>query len=873
MKQILKHFCAFWLLLAGIPAMAQYNGGVASGASTSVISATSCGMPSFYYAYFGGSSDGASVNELLATTCSSPGSFYAYFGGFSDGSAVDELSATSCGIPPSFFAYMGGTSDGADVHTLEANTCAFPPQFYAYFGGSGQGFSMGIQAICPVTPPDAEFTASTTTLCQGSSVIFTDTSTNVPAAWSWSFPGGTPSVSTIQNPTVVYNTPGTYSVTLVATNYNGSNTEVKSNFITVTVIPAIQTTTPSERCGSGTVTLSATANAGTINWYADATTTTVLATGSSFTTPSLSATTTYYVGSSSGSCASPRTAVTATIKPIPTITATTPNSRCGTGSVTLSATASAGAISWYSQPSGGTSLGSGASFATPSIAATTTYYVEVSNGGCVSPRTSVIATVNPVPEISSVTSASRCGSGSVTLTASGTATLNWYGQQIGGSVIFTGNSFVTGNLSVTTTYYVEAANANCSSPRTAVTATINTIPSITSTVSGQRCDSGSVTLSAATNVGTLNWYNVATGGTILGSGTTFTTPSLINTTSYFVESVNGDCISVRTEVVATVNTTPTVTSTTPASRCGTGSVTLQATASAGTLSWFSLPSGGIFLGSGTSLATGNISATTTYYVEASSNGCTSPRTAVIATINDQPTITNTIPTSRCDFGALTLTASASSGTISWFDVAIGGSAIATGSSFTTQELTASATYYVETTNGICTSPRIAVTATISPIAAPTGIANQTFCTNETVGMLVVNGTNVIWYDAATNGNVVPDNTILVAGNTYFATQTVGSCESETRLAVTVSQGACLGIRDIVKNELQVYPNPVNDFLTVSYTDVIQSIRVVNMLGQELQKLDVNASESKVNLSGYAAGTYLIFVDTQQGTRTVKIIKR
>ncbi|RZJ66361.1 MAG: PKD domain-containing protein [Flavobacterium sp.] len=872
MKKIIKHFYALLLVLCGISAIAQYNGGSAAGATTSMLSNTSCGMPSFYYAYFGGNSDGADVHELSATSCNTPPSFFAYLGGSSDGADVNELAATSCGIPPSFFAYMGGTADGADVNTMEASVCGYPPQFYAYFGSSGSGFSMGIQAICPVTPPDADFTASTTTLCQGNSVTFTDTSTNVPAAWNWSFPGGTPATSTVQNPTITYNTPGTYSATLIATNYNGSNTETKTDFIVVTVIPAIQTTTPGERCGNGSVTLSATANAGTINWYADQTSTTVLGTGSSFTTPSLSGTTTYYVGSSSGSCASPRTAVTATIQPIPTINSATPGSRCGTGSVTLQATASAGTISWFSQPTAGTSLSTGASFATPSITATTTYYAEVSNGGCTSPRTAVVATVNSVPEISQVTSASRCGTGSITLAATGTATLNWYDQPTGGSIVFTGTTFTT-SLSATTTYYVEAANANCSSPRTAVTGTINTIPSITSVTPGQRCDSGSVTLSASANVGILNWYSQPSGGAVLGSGIQFTTPLLTNTTAYYVESVNGDCVSVRSEVIATVNTTPSVTNTIPASRCGFGSMTLQATASGGTLSWFSLPSGGQILGSGTSLSTGNIGTTTTYYVEASSNGCTSPRTAVVATVNEQPSISQTVPASRCDYGSLTLSATATSGTVQWFDVPSGGSALATGASFVTPSLTTSTTYYVESSNGTCVSPRVAVAATINPTAAPTGFASQTFCELETVGMLLVNGSNVIWYDAPSGGNVVPNSTLLIAGTTYYASQTLTSCESPTRLGVTVSEGACLDVREVSKNELRVYPNPIVDFVNISFTEEISKIRVLNMIGQLVHMADVNATETKLDFSGYAAGTYLIYIDMGTAVKTVKVIKK
>ncbi|MCU0285994.1 MAG: M28 family peptidase [Acidobacteria bacterium] len=82
-------------------------------------------------------------------------------------------------------------------------------------------------------PPVANFTASSTSISIGENVIFTDTSTYTPTSWSWTFEGGTPTTSTAQNPTVTYNTVGTYDVTLVATNAQGSDSEVKVDYITV----------------------------------------------------------------------------------------------------------------------------------------------------------------------------------------------------------------------------------------------------------------------------------------------------------------------------------------------------------------------------------------------------------------------------------------------------------------------------------------------------------------------------------------------------------------------------------------------------------------------------------------------------------------
>ncbi|MCP4214338.1 MAG: PKD domain-containing protein, partial [bacterium] len=87
----------------------------------------------------------------------------------------------------------------------------------------------------PVTdPPVANFSVSTTTVETGSSVSFSDLSTNSPSSWSWSFSGGTPSTSTAQNPSVTYNTVGTYDVTLTATNSYGNDGETKTGYITVT---------------------------------------------------------------------------------------------------------------------------------------------------------------------------------------------------------------------------------------------------------------------------------------------------------------------------------------------------------------------------------------------------------------------------------------------------------------------------------------------------------------------------------------------------------------------------------------------------------------------------------------------------------------
>ncbi len=87
--------------------------------------------------------------------------------------------------------------------------------------------------------PVANFSANHQAICPGKSVAFTDQSSGTPTSWSWTFQGGNPSTSTQQNPTVSYAAPGTYSVSLVATNANGSNTSTQTSYITVTGVIAL----------------------------------------------------------------------------------------------------------------------------------------------------------------------------------------------------------------------------------------------------------------------------------------------------------------------------------------------------------------------------------------------------------------------------------------------------------------------------------------------------------------------------------------------------------------------------------------------------------------------------------------------------------
>jgi len=86
--------------------------------------------------------------------------------------------------------------------------------------------------------PTADFISDTIT-CSNTTVDFYDISQDMPSSWEWTFTGGTPLTSTMQNPSISYNAPGTYPVKLKATNSIGSDSIVKTAYITIEPIKPV----------------------------------------------------------------------------------------------------------------------------------------------------------------------------------------------------------------------------------------------------------------------------------------------------------------------------------------------------------------------------------------------------------------------------------------------------------------------------------------------------------------------------------------------------------------------------------------------------------------------------------------------------------
>jgi gliding motility-associated-like protein len=334
-----------------------------------------------------------------------------------------------------------------------------------------------------------------------------------------------------------------------------------------------------------------------------------------------------------------------TINPLPAAPTTTGASSCGANSIVLTAAgAAAGQYRWYTVATGGTAIAgqTNATYTTPVLASTTTYYVAINNGTCESTRTAVIATINTPPNAPTATGSSACGASSVTLTAVGAAAgqYRWYTVASGGTAIAgqTNASYTTPVVAATTIYYVAINNGTCESTRTAVTATINTPPNAPTATGSSACGANSVTLTAAgAAAGQYRWYTLATGGTAIVGQTnaSYTTPVVAATTIYYVAINNGTCESTRTAVTATINTPPVAPAVTGSSACGASSVTLTAAgAAAGQYRWYTLATGGTAIAGQTNATytTPVLATTTNYYVAINNGTCESVRTLVTATI-------------------------------------------------------------------------------------------------------------------------------------------------------------------------------------------------------------------------------------------------
>lgn len=440
---------------------------------------------------------------------------------------------------------------GATSITVTPQTGA--PEYIDY-EVSGTGACTGLRRdtirVYTVAPMTVSVTPANPTICSGSSVQLNTTVTggNAPYTYSWNTGAGSSSITA--------SVAGTYTVS-VNDNTVGCSAVTASAVVNSSTTPDAPTAAATAVCYGNTATLNATAPGGTYQWFDAAVAGNLLNSTSAYTTPALSAATTYYVQTTVNGCTSSRTAVPVSVTAVPVAPTVAPVTVCEASTAMLTATAPGGSYEWFNTASGGTSVGTGLVYTTPLLSTSAIYYVQTTVSGCTSPRTGVTVTVTPLPANPTANAPAICSGNSGTLTAlSPGGIYRWYDAAAAGTLLGTGAAFNTPTLASNTTYYLSAEVNGCLSPaRTAVSITVNPTPAAPTASGSTICSGTSASLTAADMGETYRWYTASTGGTLLNNGLSYTTPALIASTTYYVDATSAaGCTGTRTAVL--VNVTP-----------------------------------------------------------------------------------------------------------------------------------------------------------------------------------------------------------------------------------------------------------------------------------------------------------------------------
>lgn len=305
-----------------------------------------------------------------------------------------------------------GFSGGAEVQFPNIAADAWG-NIYAEYYDSGDSDKVSVMKFGNFGPPNnvtANFTVADTAVCQNSPVIFTDQSTGAPTSWQWTFTGGTPDTSSSQNPTIVYNTPGSYNVKLVASNSNGADSITKTSYITVLAPPVAGTVSanPDTICFGGVTQLSVTGDTGTIQWqsslYPYSFANISGAHAATYNTSAITLNTYFRVLASNNVCGADSSniqMVFVTPSPLVGTILTETDTVCINTVVNLATSGSiANTFEWqYSTGNGYTAISDDdtTAYITPPLSQTTTYRLIAMNGTCADTAAPVTISVDSVP--------------------------------------------------------------------------------------------------------------------------------------------------------------------------------------------------------------------------------------------------------------------------------------------------------------------------------------------------------------------------------------------------------------------------------------------------------------------------------------------
>ena len=520
----------------------------------------------------------------------------------------------------------------------------------------------------------------------------------------------------------------------------------------------------------------------------------------------------FYVASESTyGCESIRTPVLAVVTPNLDIPVGLPSKliACPDDTITLTGTSLNGSstFKWYDDPAIDGNLLYTGQIWTTTIASTTTYWLETEDAnGCPSGRTGVLVTVIPNIDIpfSTVDPVAFCPGDTITVTGTsinGSTTFDWYDHPVSGSLLHTGNPYVTSTTDAETYWLSTRNSAGCKSIRTpiAVTPIPNIDVPLGTATPLTACPSDSVTFTANSLAGysDFRWYDSPLGGSLLFEGNPFETTSA-STLTVYVESVSDiGCGSIRTPIVAVVlpNLDVPVAVATPFEVCPGDTVIFNGISPAGynNFFWYDAQSGGNLIATGSNYITPIDTSTTLFLETQNANGCESIRTSAVVLVNrnlDIPVATAS-KYIACLGDSVTLFAGSGNNSIAynWYRVPIGGNSIGSGTPFETTVDT-TVTFWVESidSNG-CPSLRSPVTIVVYPNHdIPLANANPlAVCEGDSIQLTgqSINGSTIFnWYDTLLS------NQPIHVGQSFYVTPT----QANTYFLETENQQGCKSLR-------------------------------------------------------------------------------
>lgn len=381
---------------------------------------------------------------------------------------------------------------------------------------------------------------------------------------------------------------------------------------------------------------------------------------------------------------------------------------------------------------------------------------------------------------------------------------------------------------------------NCISSRALATAAIG---SNAIAVNGERCGEGSVDVTV-NNASSVSWYDQPTGGTLLGSSNTYTTPILNNSTTYYAAVDN---CATRTPVDAIINQYSLDPITIDGRNCGPGNVTVIAQ-SADPIKWYDTIGGNMILANDT-LITAFLNNTTTYYAVAGSI-CPSNPVAAQAIIND-----NTPPTTtsgeNCGEGSVLLVASGPD-PIEWYDAPTGGTLLAIGDSLHTPTIASTTTFYAQAINA-CAIPRIGADATIYALPNinlgndTTLLPGSSYTLNAGSGFV-----NYLWSTGETSSLITVNSS-----NTYFVSiEDVKGCTNSDTIVVNFNTG----IGDFLNSGIQLINLSQHSAIILSNQNlVLDQINVFNMNGALVLQQNNITLPYQLEMSEFSNGIYNVVI--------------